>query len=171
MKKDPSFVVMGQLGGSYGLKGWNHILSYAQPIENILNYPTWYVEQQGEWKAFKLVEGRPHGKGIVAHLQGVDTPEAASLMTQSLIAIPKEALPPAKEDEFYWADLEGLTVQTPEGKILGQIKYLYENAGAHIMVIQKAEEKEHQIPFVLHDTVLSVNLDEKIVVVDWVIAG
>lgn len=169
MQQDPDFVIIGRLGSAYGLQGWNHIDSYTAPRDNILGYATWYIAQQGEWKPFTLVEGRTHGKGIVAHLQGINDPQAAGLLTQSYIAVKKEALPPLSEGEYYWGDLEGSTVQTPEGKVLGKIKYLYDNTGTDIMVIQSENGKEHQIPFILHDTVVAVHLAEKIVVVDWVI--
>lgn len=170
MKQDPTFIVIGRLGASYGLEGWHHVSTYTQPNKRILQYPVWYIAKNDDWKSYALLAGRVHGKSVVAHLEGVNTPEMANLLTQSWIAVERSALPVLPEGEYYWVDLEGLTVQTGTGTVLGCIDHLYDNAGTDVMVIRDKDHKECQIPFILNDTVVSVNLTEKIVVVDWVIA-
>ncbi len=52
------------------------------------------------------------------------------------------------------------------GVAFGHIAYLYENADADIMVI-KNDDKERHIPFVMNDTVKSVDLTNRQVVIDW----
>lgn len=159
-------VIVGKIGAPYGVHGWQHIQSFTDPIDNILNYPHWYVEHQGEWLGLSLVEGRVHGQGLVAKLGAVDSPESAALLTNCMIAVEREALSDLPHDEFYWTDLEGLAVTNEEGVQFGHIAYLYENADADIMVI-KSQEKERHIPFVMNDTVKKVDLTNRQVIVDW----
>lgn len=161
-----SLVVIGQLGGSYGVRGWHHVTSFAQPQDNLLAYKLWYVQQNGQWQSFELLEGRRHGKSLVAHLKGVDSPEEAAKMSQCKIAVLRDEFAPLSSDEFYWVDLEGLGVQTVDGNQLGVIEYLYENAGTDVMVVKTADKDLH-IPFMMNDTVISVDLETKIVIVDW----
>lgn len=159
-------VVVGRLGASYGVQGWHHIISFTRPPSNILRYTQWYVQQKGQWVLMEQIAGRPHGDGIVAHLKGVETPEHAAQLTNSLIAVAREELATLAPDEFYWADLENLPVQTVQGKILGCIAYLYENAGLDVMVV-KNKSQEYHIPFIWNETVLAVDLAAKKVTIDW----
>ena len=66
---------------------------------------------------------------------------------------------------FYWADLEGLAVIN-SGEMVGRVKYLYENAGIDIMLIEH-QGKEYHIPFLMQDTVLQVDLENREIVIDW----
>ncbi|MBS0286087.1 MAG: ribosome maturation factor RimM [Proteobacteria bacterium] len=159
-------VIVGKIGAPYGVHGWQHIQSFTSPVENILNYPIWYVEHQGEWLGLSLVEGRPHGQGIVAKLSAIDSPESAALFTNGMIAVQREALQELPHDEFYWTDLEGLAVHNTQGENFGHIQYLYENADTDVMVV-KDQDKERHIPFLMNDTVVKVDLAQKQVTVDW----
>ncbi len=159
-------VVVGKIGAPYGVQGWQHIHSFTSPIDNILKYPHWYIEHQGEWLGLSLAQGRRHGQGLVAKLSEIDNPESASLITNCMIAVEREALKELPEDEFYWTDLEGLAVVNAHGEPFGHIAYLYENANADIMVV-KHQEKERHIPFVMNETVKEVDLANKKITVDW----
>lgn len=161
-----SLVVIGRLGAPFGVQGWHHVQSFTEPQDNVLRYKMLYVQQKDEWIPFRLEEGRQHGQGVVVKLHGITDCDVAAKFTQSHIAVPRSELPALPADEFYWADLENLTVVDTQGETLGQIQFLYENAGTDVMVI-KNHGKELQIPFLLHDTVLEVNITNKQVIVDW----
>jgi len=161
-----SLVVIGRLGAPYGVQGWQHLQSFTEPQCNILQFKTLFVEQKDQWVPFTVEQGRTHGQGIVVKLQDVTDCDVAAKWTQCHIAVPRNALPELSANEFYWADLENLAVINTKGERLGHIVSLYENAGTDIMVI-KDHDKEQQIPFVLHDTVVEVDLEKRQVIVDW----
>ena len=75
-------------------------------------------------------------------------------------------MPQLKQDEFYWADLEGLSVQLENGQSVGTVEYLYDNAGTDVFVIKNLKE-EHHVPFLMHETVLKVDLGAKTMTIDW----
>lgn len=159
-------VVIGRLGAPYGVKGWQHVQSFTHPIENILAYPHWYVQQKTQWVRFEVVAGRLHGEGVVAQLHHIDDRDKAALLVNCEVAIEREQLPELPVDEFYWKDLEGCRVLNTHGETLGVVRYLYENTGIDIMVVVN-EEKEQHIPFILQDTVMSVDLAAKQIIVAW----
>ncbi|MCS5712433.1 ribosome maturation factor RimM [Candidatus Berkiella aquae] len=161
-----SLVVIGRLGAPFGVQGWQHVQSFTEPHDNVLNYETLYVQQKDQWVAFRLEEGRRHGQGVVVRLHDVTDCDVAAKLTQCHIAVPRDELPALPADEFYWTDLENLLVVNAQGETLGHIQYLYENAGTDVMVI-KNQDKEQQVPFLLHDTVIAVDLEKKQVIVDW----
>jgi 16S rRNA processing protein RimM len=162
----PKQVIIGRIGAPFGVQGWQHIQSFTQPPENILDYPKWYVRQKEQWMLMEVKACRCHGKGFVAQLQGIEDRDMAALWVNADIAIERDQFAPLSPDEFYWADLEGLSVQTKQGERIGDIQYLYENAGTDIMVV-KHQEKEQHIPFRMHDTVVKVDLANRQVIIDW----
>ncbi len=70
-------LVVGCLTAVYGpgLKGWLKVYSYTDPMENLFDYKTCLVHRQGQWQPVEIEAGRPHGKGLVLKLRGVDNPE------------------------------------------------------------------------------------------------
>ena len=163
---DDPFIIVGQLGAPYGVKGWNHLRSFTNPVANILEYRQWFVQQKNEWVVFELVDGRLHGQSIAVHLKGIDDRDKAALLSQCHVALHRSQLPQLGSEQFYWSDLEGMTVKSLEGEELGIVDYLYENAGVDVMVVKKEQQEQH-IPFLLNDTVLKVDMDHKILLVDW----
>ncbi|MBN9287816.1 MAG: ribosome maturation factor RimM [Gammaproteobacteria bacterium] len=159
-------VIVGKMGAPFGIEGWQHVQSFTNPVNNILQYEQWYVQTKDEWLPLTLDAGRPHGQGIVVKLQGIEDPETAALLTNGMIAVERAALAELPQNEFYWTDLEGLAVVTEAGEFLGEIQFLYENAETDVMVV-KDNERERHIPFVMEDTVLKVDFAAKQVTVDW----
>ncbi len=161
----PDMLILGRVSGIYGVKGWVRVFSHTSPRSNILSYSSWYLRQVGSWVKYKLQSGRAHGKGVVAQLKGCDDREQAAMLMQAEIAIPREQLPELQPDEFYWADLEGLKVQTTEGVDLGVVDYLLET-GANDVVVVKGE-RERLIPYLWQDVIRSVDLKAGRMIVDW----
>ncbi len=165
-KADSEFVIVGKLGSTYGIQGWLKVFSYTAEIKDILQYHSWYLESEQGWQAIDVTAGREHGKVIVVKLTGYDTPEEARLLTGKHIAIKRTQLPVLTKNEYYWADLKGLTVINQHGETLGQIAYLIETGSNDVMVI-KANDKEYGIPYLPGKVVTRIDLDKKIMQVDW----
>jgi 16S rRNA processing protein RimM len=158
------WVVLGKIGGAFGVQGWVRITSYTDPPDNILDYETWYVHRDGQWQAIEIEDGRMTAKGVQVKLAGIDTPEDARLQVGIEIAVPRTELPPTAPGEYYWSDLEGLEAVTPEGESLGRIDHFRTTPGGDVVVIRG--DREHWIPFV-KDRILKVDLDARRIVFDW----
>lgn len=162
------WIIVGQVGAAYGVRGWNHIRSFTRPLERLFDYSPWYLQQKEGWEQVTCEESRRQGEGWVLRLAGVADRDKAALLTQKWIAIHRDQCEAVPESVFYWADLEGLMVERETGEKLGQIKYLYENTGIDVMLIEH-EGKEYHIPFIMGDTVLKVDLEKGHIIVDWVL--
>jgi 16S rRNA processing protein RimM len=102
---------------------------------------------------------------VVARLEGVNDRNAAELLLQVPIEVARDALPDADEGEFYWDELEGLSVVNREGVALGTVSHLFET-DAHPILVAVDGETERMIPFV-ETYIDEVDLDAKKVIVDW----
>jgi 16S rRNA processing protein RimM len=165
MSVDDDYIVVGKIGSTYGVKGWLKIISFTQPLAGILGYPLWHIEDGHGWKPVKPQAGREHGKGLVVHLPGLDNPEVARLQTGKKIAIQRAQLPSIAENEYFWTDLEGLTVINHDDQVLGTVIYLMETGSNDVLVVKG--EKEHAIPYLLDDVILSIDLTKKEMRVRW----
>jgi len=165
MTTQPRVVVIGQVAGVFGVRGWVKVYSYAEPRVDILRYREWLIGCGDEWQPHQLVSGREHGKGIVAQLKGCDTPETARTLMGLDIGVPRAVLPALGPDEFYWADLEGLRVVTIEGTELGRVDHLFET-GANDVVVVKGD-RERLLPYVRGEVIVAVDLEQGVMRVDW----
>lgn len=158
------WVILGKIGGAFGVHGWVRITSYTDPPENILDYEGWYLRRAGQWQAIEIEAGRVTAKGVLAKLAGVETPEEARLQVGIEIAVPRSELPPTAPGEYYWSDLEGLEAVTPEGVTLGRVDHFRTTPGGAVVVVRG--DREHWIPFV-KDRIVKVDLDARRIVLDW----
>jgi len=157
-------IVVGRIAGLYGVRGWVKVFSHTQPRENILGYKPWLLQIGGRWVEASAAEGRMHGKGVVAHLEGYDDRDVAAALVGCDIAVHREQLAPVEDDEIYWADLIGLKVVTREGVELGNVDHLIETGANDVVVVRG--ERERLLPYI-DGVVLEVDLDQGVMEVDW----
>ncbi len=156
-------LVLGRISGLFGVQGWVKIFSETEPKEAILSYSPWFLGAQQSPR--QVLEGRRHGKTLVARLAGCDNRDEAASLVNMDIAVPRQQLPALSEDEFYWADLEGLVVETLAGTALGRIDHLFATAGNDVLVVKG--DRERLIPFIWEDVVKEIDLATGRMRVDW----
>lgn len=163
---EENLVTLGHVTGAHGLQGWIKVHSDTDPRENIASYPRLMLNQGQGWETWKLSSGRRQGKGVVLKLKGCNDRDAAEALVGAKIAISREQLPELQaDDEFYWTDLEGASVETLEGQQLGQLDHLFETGSNDVMVVKG--ERERLIPFIMDQVVKQVDLASGLIVVDW----
>jgi 16S rRNA processing protein RimM len=158
-------VTVGRIAGLYGVRGFVRVYSYTHPRDNILDYSCWYLRLGNEWHAAKLVEGQPHGKGIVARLSQCRERDTAARLLGAQVAIRREALPETAPGEYYWADLKDLRVENLSGAKLGVVDHLIETGANDVLVVRG--ERERLIPFVYRQVVRAVDVAAGTLTVDW----
>lgn len=163
-----SYIVLGRITGVFGIKGWVKVQSYTDPVEAILDYREWHLEQRAARRVIELREGRPHGRGVVAHLASYDDRDVAATLVGAEILVARASLPPLAEREFYRADLVGMTVRDATGQELGRIDHFVDTASNPVMVVAAAGEmsRELWIP-AMPPYLRRVDLAKREVHVDW----
>ncbi len=161
----PEPVVLGRISGFFGVRGWVKVYSYTEPREAVLNYKSWLLASNGDWRTAEVAEGKRHGKTIIARIEGIDDRDQAAKLIGCDIGVPRSEMPETDEGQYYWSDLEGLQVKTKNGTELGKVEYLLETGANDVMVING--EQEYLVPFVIDDVVLDVDLAAGVITVDW----
>ncbi|MGM0638950.1 MAG: ribosome maturation factor RimM [Pseudomonadota bacterium] len=166
-------VVLGKLTSPFGVKGWLKVYSYTSPMEGILDYPEWVLRSGESLERRRLLQGRRHGKGLVAQFEGCDTREDAEALAGAEILLAKAELPELDAGELYWHQLEGLRVVTRNGVVLGRIDHLFETGANDVMVVkgvldpEAIDAAERLLPYLPEKVILDVDLEGGIMTVEW----
>lgn len=158
-------IVIGRFVGVYGIRGWLKLESYAEPREKIFDYSPWWLQSGGNWREVSVAEGRPHGKGLVARLDGIEDRDQAAALTGVDIALKREQLPALPEQEYYWSDLIGLRVVTTDGTGLGEVSNLIETGANDVLIVRG--ERERLVPYIRDRVVTRIDLEGGVIEVDW----
>ena len=77
--------------------------------------------------------------GLVASAREVETREQAQALRGLRLYIERDRLPPAEDEEFYLADLIGLTVRSPSGETLGLVKSIADFGAGDLLEVAPAD--------------------------------
>jgi 16S rRNA processing protein RimM len=157
-------VTLGRICGAYGVKGWVKIRSYTEKRGDIGRFTDWILEKPDLKRRVAVVSSRLQGQDVVAKLEGIDDRDAARELAGSAVMVERAALPVCAPGEYYWADLEGLSVRTVAGEELGTIDHLLAMPAHDVLVL--AGTPARMIPFVVGTIVKRIDLETG-VVVEW----
>lgn len=159
-------VSVGEIVGIHGLQGWVKVKSWTEPREQIFEYRPWLIQGRDQaWREIELRDGRAQGKRLLAQLAGVTDPDAARDLIGTAIAVYRDQLPALLEQEYYWADLEGMRVLNTDNVELGRVSGLHRSGANDVLIVQG--EREHWVPFVLTQYVKAVDFEAGEIRVDW----
>jgi len=113
-------ICVGAIAGAFGVRGEAKIKCFTDDPSAVADYGPLHTED-GK-RHFKLKLTRPIKGGYAARLTGVETREDAESLKGTRLYADRSALPEPDEEEFYYADLLGLAVETADGTVLGKIK-------------------------------------------------
>ncbi len=164
--KDDDLIILGCLGRVHGIKGFITVHSYTEPRENILNYKDWYFFIDKHWQPLDVLQVEVNDKHILVKIAGFAEREDAGKLTHVKIGVIKEELPVLTEGEFYWHDLIGLSVINTEGVSLGTVEEIMPTGSNDVLVLKK-EELTILIPYLPENTIVSVDLKERKMIVAW----
>ena len=138
-----SQVTLAAIAGAHGISGEVRLKLFGQGVDSLKPHKHFLA---GE-RALTLVAVKPGGIGAIARFAEIGDRAAAEALRGTLLRVPRSALPPLGEGEYYHADVIGLPCESADGAALG-IVVAVENFGAgDILEIEKPDGKLAMIPF------------------------
>ncbi|WP_136441943.1 ribosome maturation factor RimM [Pacificoceanicola onchidii] len=120
-------ICVGAISGAFGVHGEVRLKSFTADPLAIADYvPLTREDGSG---AFEIQITREIKNGFAARMSGVRNKEEADALKGVRLFAPRDRLPQLPDDEFYHADLIGLSVFDTGGAPLGQVKAV-QNHGA-----------------------------------------
>jgi 16S rRNA processing protein RimM len=117
---DDAPVTLAVVIGAHGIAGEVRLKVFAEDLTPHRSF------NRG---ALTLTSLRHGGNGAIARFAEVRDRNAAEAMRGTELSVPRSALPPLAEGEYYHADLFGLAAVSTDGSVLGRVVAI-ENFGA-----------------------------------------
>ena len=114
-----SKVCLGVISGAHGIRGEVKIKAFGEDPLAIGAYGPLSDETGGT--TLEITTARPRKGGLIARIAGVEDRTQAEALKGLKLFVARSALPDAAEDEYYHADLVGLSVELSDGKPMGKV--------------------------------------------------
>lgn len=157
-------ICVGAIAGAFGVSGEVRLKSFCSEPTDIASYGPLFTEDGS--RQFHVTLTRPVSGGLGARLQGVASKEQADALRGTSLYVPRDRLPSLPDDEFYHADLIGLSAHDPGGELIGKVTAIYNHGAGDILEISTNRHKSALLlPFTLA-IVPNVDLAARRIVVD-----
>jgi 16S rRNA processing protein RimM len=132
-------IAIGTLMGAHGLRGTLRFKPHNPDSELLYELDAVLVRVAGELSQRAVENVRPGSKGLLLDLEGVATLEAAQALLGAELFVARDALPDLPEGEYYFVDLEGLSVVTPDGAQVGTVERVAEYPASQCLRVLGSE--------------------------------
>jgi 16S rRNA processing protein RimM len=143
----PSRILVGVIGAPHGVRGELRVKPFtAEPLA-LKGYGP--LESEDGRKVLTLLSARMQGEMVVARFEGILDRDAAALLTNTKLFVPRDRLPEpdADEDEFYQADLIGLRVEDETAAVVGTVAAIVDFGAGDLVEIAREKATSVHLPF------------------------
>jgi 16S rRNA processing protein RimM len=136
-------VTLAAIAGAHGIGGEVRLKLFAESAESVARHKQVLVgDRMLTLKSVKAGGGMP-----IARFAEIGDRSAAEALRGQLLTVPRAALPPLEDGEYYHADIIGLPCESRVGEALGTVMAV-ENFGAgDLLEIEKPDGKRAMVPF------------------------
>jgi 16S rRNA processing protein RimM len=113
-------ILLGHIAGAHGIRGEVLVKTYTAAPADIAAYGA-LADIAGR-RTFTLKVVRVTPKGVIARIAGVADRTAAESLKGTALHVDRSVMGEADEGEYFYSDLIGLAVVSPDGARIGTIK-------------------------------------------------
>lgn len=139
-------VCLGVVTAAHGVRGAVKVKSFAQRPKDIAAYGP-LEDEDGAARYTLRVIGPAKADVVIAKLAGIGDRDAAEALRGARLYLPREALPAPAEEEYYHADLIGLTAVLSDGTRLGEVHAIHDFGAGDTLEIVRPEGQPVMVPF------------------------
>ena len=138
-----SDITLAAIAGAHGITGEVRLKLFGQGLESLQAHKVFVAGG----RTLTLKSLRPDKIGAVARFAEVGDRTAAEGLRGTLLAVPRDSLPPLAEGEYYHADIIGLAVVDTDGAPVGVVTAIENYNAGDILEITLADGKTAMVPF------------------------
>lgn len=138
---DKRFLEAGEVVGTHGIQGEVKILPWADGPEFLLGFKALYLNG----KPYAVRSSRVHKTCVLAKLEGIDTPEQATLLRKQVVTVDRTGVK-LPDGAVFIADLIGCRALDDDGSEFGKITDVLTMPSSDVYVVKG--EKTYMIPAV-----------------------
>ena len=135
-------VALAAIAGAHGISGEVRLKLFAQSADSLKRHKQVRVGDRLLTLAALKGDRTP-----IARFAEVSDRTAAEALRGRLVTVPRSALPPLEEGEYYHADLIGLPCESSWGEPLGTVVAVEDFGAGDILEIEKPDGRRTMVPF------------------------
>ncbi len=158
------FIALAQIGKPVALAGQCRIFPYGETITNAeLPLEIW-VGTPKSVELLTLTELKSSGDVVKARFKGLNDCDAVDRIKNFFVYMEVEKLPPTEDDEYYFRDLEGLSLVTETGEVWGVVTEVFSFPTTDAIEVKRKNGERVLVPF-RKETISAVLIAEKKIIV------
>jgi 16S rRNA processing protein RimM len=135
---------MAAVVGAHGIGGEVRLKLFAASVDSLNAHASF----QAGGRTLTLNALRAGPQGAVARFAEVTDRTAAEALRGTLLSVPRESLPPAGPGAYYWHDLIGLAVVSPEGAALGMVVGVENFGASDLLEVERPDGARVLVPLI-----------------------
>ena len=136
------YVALAAIAGAHGISGEVRLKLFAESADSLKRHR----QVRAGDRLLTLVSLKGDRTPIARFAEIADRTAAEALRGQ-LVTIPRSALPPLEEGEYYHADLIGLPCESPAGEPLGKVVAVEDFGAGDLLEIETPDGRRTMVPF------------------------
>ena len=134
-------ITLAAIAGAHGIAGEVRLKLFGEGVTELKRHRTF---NDSKLTVQKLVEDSKGG--AIARFAEVTDRNGAEALRGTLLTVPRSALPPLAEDEYYHADLIGLPAISTTGDPLGECVAVDNFGAGDVLEIMRPDGKRFMVP-------------------------
>lgn len=169
MSKLENPVLMGTIGAAQGLRGEVRVKAYTLDPTALGDYGNLH---SADGRVFEVLEVREAKNVVVVRFRGINDRNAAEALKGLELYIERDKLPDEEldDDEFFYADLEGMEAVDETGRSHGTVTGIFDFGAGDLLELKGPGKRPVLIPF-SEAAVLEVDFENGKLLIDPVAAG
>ena len=169
MSKLENPVLMASVGAAQGLRGEVRVKAFTADPMALGDYGHLHTL---DGRSFEILDIRESKNVVIVRFRGINDRNAAEALNGLELYIDRDNLPDDEldEDEFFYADLEGLEAVDADGKSYGTVSAVFDFGAGDLLELKGPGRRPVLIPF-SEAAVLEIDLEGGTLLIDPHAAG
>ncbi len=141
-----NFIQVGAVANTHGIRGEVKVFPTTDDSGRYKKLKEVVLDTGKERKVLQIDGVKFFKQMVIVKFHGIDSMDAAEPLKGAKLYVTRENAVELKEDEYFYADLIGLTVMTEDGTALGTIREILPTGANDVYVVAKEQKKDLLIP-------------------------
>jgi 16S rRNA processing protein RimM len=153
-------IVLAIVTGAHGTRGEVRLKSFADRLD----YGP--LDRSDGGPPLEVIAVRPAKDGLIARFEALSDRNAAEALKGVELSVARHRLPAPADENFYFADLIGLTAVRPDGTLLGEVVAVHNFGAGDVIELRLAEVADTVLLPFTRETVPEVDTTAGRLIVD-----
>lgn len=154
------YLQVGVISNTHGIRGEVKVFPTTDDPARFKKLKKVFLDTGKEYLEMEIEQVKFFKQFVILKFRGYDNINDVEKYKQKSLMVDREHAVKLKKNEYFIADLLGLSVYTEDGKLLGMLKDVLQTGANDVYVVEMEEKKEVLIP-AIRECILSVNLEER----------